>query len=255
MKNFIETLWLRNETLAIFGALNLLAALAFFILCRTTQLEVAGVNAWFKPAKFALSIGIFSWTMGWYAAYLDEPGVVRVFNWVVVLTLGFEILYISLQAGRGQLSHYNLSSPTYSFLYFLMALAATIVTLWTAYFGLLFFQKQLPELPGYYLWGIRLGIIIFVVFSFEGFVMGSRMSHTVGGLDGDHGIPFLGWSTKFGDPRVAHFIGMHALQVLPLLAFYVLKNTKLTLATGLMYGLLAVWVLTQALAGKPFMRL
>lgn len=255
MKNFIETLWLRNETLALFGALNLLAALAFFILSRTTHIEVAGVNAWYKPVKFALSIGIFSWTMGWYGVYLNEPGVMRVFNRVTILSLGFEILYIALQVGRGQLSHFNQSSPVYSLLYFLMAAAATLVTLWTAYLGILFFQKQFPQLPGYYLWSIRLGIFLFVVFSLEGFVMGSRLSHTIGGPDGNHGIPFLGWSLKFGDPRVAHFIGMHALQVLPILAFYIFRNVKLTIAAGLLYGLLAVWVLAQALAGKPFLRL
>lgn len=136
-----------------------------------------------------------------------------------------------------------------------MAAAATLVTLWTAYLGILFFQKQFPQLPGYYLWSIRLGIFLFVVFSLEGFVMGSRLSHTIGGPDGNHGIPFLGWSLKFGDPRVAHFIGMHALQVLPILAFYIFRNVKLTIAAGLLYGLLAVWVLAQALAGKPFLRL
>ena len=59
--------------------------------------------------------------------------------------LGFELIYIVVQAGRGQLSHYNLSSPLYSFLYFMMAAAASIVTLWTAYIGLLFFQTDFPE--------------------------------------------------------------------------------------------------------------
>ncbi|MBL7774936.1 MAG: hypothetical protein JNK89_02990 [Saprospiraceae bacterium] len=255
MKNFIETLWLRNETLAIFGALNLLAALAFFILSRTTHIEVAGVNAWYKPMKFALSTMLFSWAMGWYVHYLGATFHLKSFNWGVILLLGFEVAYIALQAGRGQLSHHNQSTPFYGFMFSLMALAATAVTLWTAYVGLLFFKNDFPELPDYYLWGIRLGILIFVIFSFEGFVMGSRLSHTIGGQDGGSGIPFLGWSTKFGDPRVAHFIGMHALQVLPLLAFYVLKNTKLTLAAGLLYGLLAVWVLALALAGKPVVKM
>lgn len=59
MKNFIETLWLRNEALAVFGALNLLAALVFFILSRATHIEVTGVNAWYKPMKFALSTTFF----------------------------------------------------------------------------------------------------------------------------------------------------------------------------------------------------
>lgn len=168
--------------------------------------------------------------------------------------MGFILLYIAFQAARGQLSHFNRSSPLYAALYGVMGLAGVIVTLYTAYFGILFCTGKFPELPDYYLWSIRLGIFLFVIFAFEGAVMGGRNSHTIGGPDGGRGLPLLNWSQKFGDPRIAHFVGMHALQVLPLLAFYVLKNVKFTVFAWVVYGVLAWMILVQALNGRPLVR-
>ncbi len=253
MFEFIYTLKTRNETLFYYGLLCLVSSIAFLLLTKLSSTQVYNESAWYKPFKFAFSTFLFAWAMAWYCHYLPEFNI-RLFNWTVIILLGFEIAYIALQAGRGQLSHYNMSTPMYATLYSLMALAATVVTLYTAYVGFLFFTTTFPTLPSYYVWAIRMGILLFVVFSFEGFVMGSKLTHTIGGPDGGPGIPLLHWSTKFGDPRVAHFIGMHALQVLPLLAFYVFKNSKVTLAVALLYGLLALFTLVRALNGKPFIR-
>jgi preprotein translocase YajC subunit len=103
--------------------------------------------------------------MAWYCHYLPNFNI-QLFNWTVIILLGFEIVYIAVQAGRGQLSHYNVGTPFYSFLYSMMAIAASVVTLYTAYVGLLFFTTDFPDLPYYYVWAIRLGIFIFVIFYF-----------------------------------------------------------------------------------------
>ena len=247
---FIKELKIRNEYLFYFGLLCVIFSMVCIILTKTTSTEIQGVNAWFKPLKFAISIGLFSWTMAWYCHYLSNFNVTP-FNWTVITLFGFELIYIIFQASKGQLSHFNISTPTYSLLYSLMGLAAVLVTLYTAYIGLLFFLQSFPNLPSYYVWSIRFGILIFVIFSFEGGLMGSRMNHSVGAINDNSNWWIVGWSKTVGDLRVSHFIGMHALQLLPLLSFYIFKNLKMTIVISIFYGLLATSTLVQALNGKP----
>lgn len=253
MIEFITQLKARNETLYYYGLICLALSIVFLVLTRLTNTQVYNVSAWYKPFKFAFSTFLYAWAMAWYCAYLPSFNI-SFFNWSIIILLGFEIVYIAIQAGRGQLSHYNMTTPFYGAMYSMMALAATLVTIYTAYIGILFFINDFPNLPNYYMWAIRLGIFIFVIFSFEGFVMGSRLTHTIGGADGGEGLPILNWSTKYGDPRIAHFIGMHALQVLPILSFYAFRNLRMTLVVSVLYGFLAIFTLVQALQGKPFFK-
>ena len=252
MGAFLQELKFRNPTLFFFGLACLVAAIVFFIVAKNTSTQVYGVNAWYKPLKFALSTWLYSWAMAWYCHYLTDFNT-QYFNWAIILLLGFEVVYISIMAGRGLTSHYNVTTPFYSFMFSLMALAATLATFYTAYVGIQFFIQSFPALPAYYVWAIRLAIVSFVIFSFEGFAMGSNMSHTVGAINDNSNLFIIGWSKTVGDLRVAHFIGMHALQVLPILSFYVFKNTKLTILASVFYGLLALATLVQALQGKPLL--
>jgi len=251
--SFINELKFRNTELFYFGLVCFVLTIVCAILIKTTTTQVHGVNAWNKPFKFAISIGLYACTMAWFCHYLSSFNT-SLFSWTVIILFGFELVYIIFQASKGELSHFNVSTSTYSMLYSLMGLAATIVTLYTAYIGILFFTQSFPSLPNHYLWAIRLGLLIFVVFSFEGALMGSRMNHSVGALNDNSNWFIIGWSKTVGDLRVSHFIGMHALQLLPLLSFYVLKSTKGTIIIAIFYAVLATTTLVQALNGKPFVK-
>jgi hypothetical protein len=250
---FIEQLKIRNETLFYYGLICLLLAFVFLLMTKFSDTQVYNVNAWFKPFKFAFSTFLYAWAMAWYCHYLPKFNI-EIFNWSIIILLGFEIIYIAWQASKGEESHFNMSTPIYATLFSMMAIAASLVSLYTAYIVVLFFSGKFSELPDYYLWAIRLSLIIFVIFSFQGFLMGGRLSHTVGLINDNSDLYIVGWSKLAGDLRIAHFIGMHALQVLPVVAYYVLKDLKLTIVISILYGLLAVFTLVQALQGRPLFR-
>ena len=251
---FIDTLKERNALLFWFGLLNLGLAIILVFLSHFYPIEFAGTNAWYKPIKFALSTAILSFSVGWYTGYLKHSSDINLMNWVIITTLAFEVIYITWQASKGQASHYNQSSPFYALMFSMMALAATFATIAIGYIGIKFFTHPIDNVPNHYLWAIRFGFILFTIFSFEGFIMGTKMSHTIGAGDGVKGLPFLNWSVNYGDLRIAHFIGMHALQILPLLAWYLLKNTKLTILAALIYAYLAVSILVIALRGNSIFK-
>ena len=248
--NFFQELQKRNLVLFYFGGLCFASALIFFVLAQITTLELDGVSVWYKPFKFAVSIAVFIWTIAWYVFYLKKFSIM-LFNRVMISLFSFELVYIVIQAARAEYSHFNLSTSFYALMFVLMAIASALISFYTLYVAYLFFRSDFPNLSLHYLWAIRLALLLFVIFSLEGFLMGSRLSHTVGALNDNSNLFVLAWSKTVGDLRVAHFIGMHALQVLPLCSFYALKNLKLTLFFAALYALLAFSTLVQALEAKP----
>lgn len=250
----LQELSSRNYPLYVFGWISLIGTIACMLMSFYSPTEVNGISAWIKPTKFFLSTFIFTWSMTWYLGYLKQTPAITIYTWLTIAVLAFELIYITLRAAQGQLSHFNISSSFNGFMFSMMGLAISLMTLATLYIGILFFTEPLPDLPTSYLWGIRFGIILFVIFAFEGGLMGARLAHTVGAADGSPGLKFLNWSVTHGDLRIAHFVGMHALQVLPILGFYIFSSSRGIIIISVLYLLLATGVLVQALMGRPLLK-
>ena len=250
---FINELKRRNTLLFWYGILNVIAAIICMVLWQKTNITVNGINAFIKPLKFFTSIAIFVWTVGWLFYYLEMPSKVRAYNLMAVIVFSFESFVITWHASNGRMSHFNTSNALYSSLFSLMGIAIVLLTVWTGYMGYFFFKKKEWPLSMAYLWGIRLGILFFVVFAFEGGVMAAALKHTVGGADGSQGLPVVNWSRQYGDLRIAHFLGMHTLQIFPLVGYFITRNSKAMIAFALTYFGLLVAVLVQALMGSPLL--
>lgn len=250
---FLDELKQRNEVLYFTTMICFVLGIVCLLLTRVAPIQVLGTSAWYKPFKFFMSTALFTGAMGWYLFYLGESRAVAIYSWGLVVLFAIEDVYIFLQAARGTTSHFNISSPFHAIMWPVMGAAAVAISVWTLIVSFPFFTRTFPELPVAYLWGIRFGLLIFVVFSLEGIAMGARMAHTVGAADGGNGLPIVNWSSNNGDLRVAHFFGMHALQILPLLGFFLIPNVYALGAVSLVYLAGCVFVFVQAISGKPFM--
>jgi len=223
---------------------------------------VLGISPWIKPMKFSISIAIFVWTLAWYLRYLEQyQRPVRIINGGVALCVLAEIFCITLQAGRGTTSHYNVATAFDATVFTIMGVMIGINTLLVAWTLVLFFIAE-PAIARSYLWGIRFGLTVFLLASAEGIFMIHHGSHTVGAPDGGPGLPFVNWSREHGDLRIAHFAGMHALQILPF-AGYIAGRIQLpesvrlayVAVAGVLYAGLVLVIAVLAWLGRPLMAL
>jgi hypothetical protein len=192
---------------------------------------VTGSPVWLKPAKFAFSIGLYSMTALWMLSFVS--GHRRMVNFVAsVIGIGFviEMLGIAGQAARGIGSHFNIATPVDSAIYSIMGTMIAVVTLMLLLVaGLVIRQKGLDRA---FRWSLVLALLGTMAGSFMAFGMTVPKpeqqlawengappvvagGHAVGAPEDGPGLPILGWSTVGGDLRAAHFLGIHAMQVLP----------------------------------------
>lgn len=257
-------LWLqlksRNPILArtaIFHAALFLIALGLFML---DSREIMGVNAWIKPMKFMVSITIYLATIAWLMGHIKRPRwAVGTIAWGISACMVVETTLIFMQAGRGVRSHFNVMTPFDAGVFSIMGLGVIIDSMLMALMLLLFFKRDVKLAPPN-LWGIRIGIAMFLLGGIVGGWMSSQGGHTVGSEDGGPGLPFLNWSMTGGDLRIAHALGLHGLQVMPILGWMICRsghseNGRLvpawTLKTfGVLYGVMFLFTLLQASQGR-----
>lgn len=248
--DFLGELHRRNSILTFFGTANLLLFGLLLLFSFIDSRTIMGINVWIKPMKFCISIGIFSWTMAWLLDYLPQKIQVKIIAIGIVTMLGIEQVIIIGQASLGKASHFNFTSTWDGMLFSIMGFAIIINTLMILWALILFLK--IKKLPKGYLWGIRFGLIIVLLASFEGYIMIANGGHTVGATDGEEGIFFLNWARKYGDLRVSHFLGLHAIQFIPLFAwFFSREKAGPVVVFALFYLVLSAGTLWQALAGKP----
>ena len=120
-------------------------------------------------------------------------------------------------------------------------------------------------LPPALRWAMVSGLVLtFVLGVWNGLAMGGNPSgHFVGVAPQIHPtLPILGWSLAIGDLRVAHFLALHALQVIPAFGLLVWVLTRAprtgTVAVGIFsaaYASVTLLAFAAAKAARPLLGL
>jgi hypothetical protein len=246
MINFFNELKRRNKLLFAFGFIQIFIAIFCLSFAIIEHKSILGANAFLKPFKYGLCIAIISWFFGWILAHLFSKKKITYSSWFHVITLFTVILIVIIQTFRGVPSHFNFSTPFDQLLTSILWFCYVCYTLMIFGVTLSFFmQKKMPT-SQHFAWGIRMSLLVYLLFLYDGFYMMTIKSHLVSGEDSEKGLYFLNWNTKHGDLRIIHYTGIFALPTILLTSYYVLKKKKHIILFAISYFLigLILYILT-----------
>jgi hypothetical protein len=253
----------------LFAGLALVLVLSLAVTVPALLLDsrlVNGENVWIKPIKFQVALVVYLATLAWAAQFLPDGMTARpayrAFAMLVVVCVVYEMLWIAGASAFGVGSHYNVDSPLMGLAYGLAGIAAVILTSASLVYGVALWRGADSGLPPALQLALALGLILtFVLTVPVASVLAAGTRHHVGTPISGASVPLLGWSREVGDLRVAHFWATHALQVLPLAGWLLVRTLPerpaeigvWLAAAG--YVALVGGTFWQAQAGRPFLPL
>jgi hypothetical protein len=262
--SLVAEVFRRNPVLAWTGGLMWALAAVCVALMPLDQRTILGLDPWVKPFKFSVSLAIFLWTVAWLLPALRASRRTKsLLAWGFSIVMFFEIACIVGQSARGRRSHFNFETGFDAAVFSAMGTMIGINSLLLV--GLLaLYVVRGADLAPSRLWAVRVGLLLTLLGSAEGGLIVSHGQHAVGVADGGAGLPLVNWSTEGGDLRVAHMLGLHGMQVVPLFAFLLgrvktdwseTRRVRWVIAFSALYALATGALLSMALAGRPVLPL
>jgi hypothetical protein len=253
--------WHRQRTLTAYG-LVLLVLTPFLLLLQLIDLRMIDeIDVWAKPTKFVFSVAVFALTSAWFFGYVRpdrrRAPSLRAIVAVIIAAGSFEIIYIAWQAGHGLASHFNKSSTFYEIMYALMGLGAVSLVATTLPLAWEIGRRPAPRLSPQFAAAVVIGLVLcFVLGGGFGIYMAQQPGHAVG-LVGGH-APLFGWNREGGDLRIAHFLGIHAQQAIPILGLLIAGLPRqlrwpALICGSVAYASVAVALFVEAIRGQPLL--
>jgi hypothetical protein len=264
VRGFFRELDATDPVLSRLGWILLLVIPVFATLALVVPEGTVVVNPWIKPIKFSMSFSTFASTISLFLLALRIPKwQLTLARRAIAISVAFEIMSLAAQAWRSayHLSGQSLLDNSLAHLTNSMVMVNTAIVCWMlALFCANCIHTDRIDWP--MVSAIRYSILIFLAGNAIGGYMLARGSHTVGTADGGPGLPFVNWSVIGGDLRIAHFIAIHAIQIVPLFA-YILSQMSPILpvkyrrmaagAVALAVGVAVGATFVQAALGHPLL--
>jgi hypothetical protein len=221
IRGFFRELDATDPVLSRLGWALLLVVPVFAALALFVSAGSAAVNPWIKPIKFSMSFSTFASTISLLLLALRiQKWQLTLVRLAIAASVALEILSLAAQAWRSayHLSGQSLLDTSLAQLTNSMVMVNTAIVCWML---ALFCGNRVhtDKVDRPMVSAIRYSIVIFLAGNAIGGYMLARGSHTVGVADGGPGLPFVNWSIIGGDLRIAHFIAIHAIQIVPLFAY------------------------------------
>jgi hypothetical protein len=279
VNNVAKRAWEVSPELTFTLALMLLGGLASMAGVFLDSRVLLGAPVWLKPMKFFFSFMALTGTEIFFLAYLRNRRWARGLGAILSTAAVLEMAVTSVQAARGTMSHFNATTPADVYAFKLMGQMVAVILLVMIATAILLLRQKIddPVVAS----GIRGALAVSIVgLAVTGTLMILPLNaeaqraaaaaygitalgggHTFGAGDGGPGLPVVGWSTVAGDMRPAHFLALHAIQALPLVAFWISRNmrvvesaVRVVRAAAAAYLGLILALAAQALRGQSLVR-
>jgi hypothetical protein len=258
LTHLIQRAWQFNKMLTLLIITNVsLLGLGVMGLALDPRM-VLNAPVWAKTTKFAISFSVYGGTLLWMLTYLkSRPRAAQFIGAATSTLLLAEMAMIVLQAMRGVPIHFNEATPFDTVVWRVMSIAITAFFFIDIVGAVLLLREKMPDRV--LATSIRLGLLVAFIGMALAFAMtepnatqtaalqaGQKLNmtgaHNVGAMiDGQtRMIPFLGWNMDGGDLRIAHFIGLHGAQIIPLLGFLMMCRKETWLQEG--HRVALVWL-------------
>ncbi|MEM7739311.1 MAG: hypothetical protein AAF225_00735 [Pseudomonadota bacterium] len=255
----IGTLYRRHRSYTVIGLMTLALLPFLLVLMQIDDRTLDGANVWLKPVKFQASLGTYSLTLAFFAAWMSEKGrnslIQRVAVFGFAVAMAFEVVWLISASAQGIRSHFNIDGGLYTFLYPFSGLFAMVLVFAALVMGVSVLRARktsqnegLAEAIG---WSL---VLTFFLTPIAGTMLSMPMAD-YGGSKNGYNDGIFGWRMEGGDLRAAHFFATHALHLIPAAIFvpslFLPKGLSVALARllSLTYAAVILWFVAHILSG------